>query len=73
MLGKRTIYKGRDTDGKSRRAGAAFGGDEAEAEKRQGKTDLFQAWIYGGAGFRRDKVAWQEAIDGPAWLGESTG
>jgi len=34
MLGKGAMYNGRDTDGKSRRAGAAFGGDEAEAEKR---------------------------------------
>ena len=35
-------------------------------QKREGKTGLCQAWIYSGAGVRRDKVGWQEAIDGPA-------
>jgi hypothetical protein len=65
------MYKERNTDGKSRWAGAAYGGDEAEAEKRGGQTNLQEAWIHGGACFRIDKVGWQEAIDGPAWLGES--
>ncbi len=34
--------------------------------------DFIEAWIHGGAGFRTDKVGWQKAIDGLAWLGEST-
>ena len=68
MSGKGAMYNGRDTDGKSGWARAAFGGDEAEAENRGGKTDLCQAWIHGGASFRRDEVGWQEAIDELAWL-----
>jgi len=67
------MYYGRGTNGKSRWAGAAFGGDEAEAEKRGMETDLRETWIHGGAGFRAHKVEWQEAIDGSPWLGESAG
>ena len=58
---------GRDTDGKWRWAGAAFGGDDAEAEKRGGETDLREVWIHCGAGLG----GWQKAVDGLAWLGES--
>ena len=46
----------------------APGGDAPEAGKCGGETDLCQAWIYGGASVRRNKVGGQEAIDGPVVL-----
>ena len=70
MPGKGAMYNGRDTDGKSRWAGATFGSDAAEAEKLGRKTNLQEAWIYSRAGFRRDEVGWQKTIDELAWLGE---
>ena len=52
---------------------AAFGGREAEAENRGGKTNLCQAWLHGGASVRRDGMGRQEAIDELAWFGQSAG
>ena len=34
------------------------------------EADIQEVYIHGGAGFRTDKVGWQEAIDGLAGLGE---
>ena len=72
MCAKGVMYYGRGTDNESRWPGATSGGDEAEAEERGGETDLQEVWIHVGAGFRTDKMGWQEATDGLAWLGEST-
>jgi hypothetical protein len=70
MRSKGAMHYGGGPVSKSRWAGATFGGHEAEAEERGGEADLQEAWIYGGASFWIDKVGWQEAIDGLAWLGE---
>jgi hypothetical protein len=70
MCGKTAMYYGGDTNSELGWPGAAFGGDEAEAEERGEETDLQEAWIHCGAGFRTDKVGWQEAIDGLPGFGE---
>jgi len=65
------IHYGGGMVSESRWAGATFGGHEAEAKERGREADLQEAWIHGRTCLRRDKMGWQEAIDGLAWFDES--